>query len=194
VKDRALRYRANAHPPPGARICCLCGATRNVEIGYVDGLEENTAPENLFWTCRSCNVRSALALKRAGIGRRTGQFNPAAAGARKPRPMADGSHQHERRKCRYVSAGCGGDDPRHPARHALGIRPRDLGTPAAPSRSVSTEILSFGSRVRAACHTGGWGSSFEQPVGKRESQISMNHRAIPWAFICPGATVPAAID
>jgi hypothetical protein len=48
----------------------------------VDGLEENTAPENLFWTCRSCNVRSALALKRAGIGRRTRQFNPASAGAR----------------------------------------------------------------------------------------------------------------
>ena len=48
----------------------------------MDGLEENTAPENLFWTCRSCNVRSALALKRAGIGRRTRQFNPASAGAR----------------------------------------------------------------------------------------------------------------
>jgi hypothetical protein len=49
---------------------------------FVGGLEENTASENLFRTCRNCNVRSALALKRAGIGRRTHQFNPAAAGAR----------------------------------------------------------------------------------------------------------------
>jgi hypothetical protein len=60
---------AYAHPPPGEKICCLCGATRNVEVGHVNGREEDTAPENLLWTCRGCNVRSAVALKRAGIGR-----------------------------------------------------------------------------------------------------------------------------
>jgi hypothetical protein len=48
VTDRALRYRANAYPPPGEKICCLCGATRNVEVGHVNGREEDTAQENLY--------------------------------------------------------------------------------------------------------------------------------------------------
>jgi hypothetical protein len=43
VTDRALRYRANACPPPGSKICVLCGAARTVEVGHVDGHEENTA-------------------------------------------------------------------------------------------------------------------------------------------------------
>lgn len=76
VTDRALRYRANADPPPGPRICALCGSKRNVEVGHVDGHEENTAPVNLFWTCRSCNVKSGNAMRRAGLGRLTRQYNP----------------------------------------------------------------------------------------------------------------------
>jgi 5-methylcytosine-specific restriction endonuclease McrA len=79
VTDRALRYRANADPPPGPRICALCGSKRNVEVGHVDGHEENTAPDNLFWTCRSCNVKSGNAMRRAGQGRLTRQYNPAPA-------------------------------------------------------------------------------------------------------------------
>jgi hypothetical protein len=82
LTDRALRYRANACPPPGARICCLCGSKRNVEIGHVSGFEEDASPSNLFWTCRSCNVRCANTLRRAGIGRLTRQYNPASQGAR----------------------------------------------------------------------------------------------------------------
>ena len=27
---------------------------RNIEVGHVDGHEENHAPRNLFWTCRIC--------------------------------------------------------------------------------------------------------------------------------------------
>ena len=50
-------------------------------MGHVDGHEENTAPHNLFWTCRSCNVLCANALKRAGLGRKTRQYNPASTGA-----------------------------------------------------------------------------------------------------------------
>lgn len=57
VTDRALRYRANTHPPPGPRVCALCGSTRNVEIGHVNGREEDGSPTNLIWTCRACNVR-----------------------------------------------------------------------------------------------------------------------------------------
>jgi len=82
VTDRALRYRAHACPPPGPRICCLCGGARNVEIGHINGREEDAAPANLFWTCRSCNVRCGNTLRAAGIGRRTRQFNPAAQGAK----------------------------------------------------------------------------------------------------------------
>jgi hypothetical protein len=53
-----------------------------VEVGHLDGHEENTAPRNLFWTCRRCNVLCANALQRAGIGRRTRQYNPQSDGAK----------------------------------------------------------------------------------------------------------------
>lgn len=79
VTDRALRYRANRTPPPGPRRCCLCGSARNVEVGHVNGHEEDYAQENLFWTCRSCNVRTGLTLRNANLGRRTRQYNPSGA-------------------------------------------------------------------------------------------------------------------
>jgi hypothetical protein len=50
---------------------------QNVEVGHVDGHEENGAPRNLIWTCRPCNVRCSNTLKRAGLGRPTRQYNPA---------------------------------------------------------------------------------------------------------------------
>jgi hypothetical protein len=75
VTDRALRYRANADPPPGPRRCCLCGSRRSVEVGHVNGREEDNSPANLFWTCRSCNVRCGNTLRRAGLGRLTRQYN-----------------------------------------------------------------------------------------------------------------------
>jgi len=59
----------------------LCGSRLNVEIGHIDGREEHGEPANLLWTCRSCNVRCANTLRRAGVGRLTRQFNPAAKGA-----------------------------------------------------------------------------------------------------------------
>jgi hypothetical protein len=77
VTDRALRYRANRHPPPGPRICALCGSKGNVEVGHVNGHEEDHSPVNLFWTCRPCNVRCGNTLRRAGLGRLTRQYNPA---------------------------------------------------------------------------------------------------------------------
>jgi hypothetical protein len=81
ITDRALRYRANNNPPPGPHQCCLCGKKRNVEIGHVNGHEEDTSPINLFWNCRSCNVRCGNTLRRTGLGRLTRQYNPPAAGA-----------------------------------------------------------------------------------------------------------------
>lgn len=87
VTDRAQRYRANQCPPPGERRCAFCGVKRStsarkrpsVEVGHVNGYEEDTRPANLIWTCRRCNVQCARTLGKAGIGRRTRQYNPSGA-------------------------------------------------------------------------------------------------------------------
>ena len=50
-------------------------------VGHVNGHEEDIYPENLIWTCRRCNTRVAVVMKRVGMGRRTLQYNPRAAGA-----------------------------------------------------------------------------------------------------------------
>lgn len=80
VTDRALRYRANADPPPGEKICAFCGSKRFVEVGHIDGFEEHNEPENLVWTCRQCNTRMGIVFRDAGIGRRTHQYNPTKSG------------------------------------------------------------------------------------------------------------------
>ena len=82
LTDRALRYRANADPPEGEARCCLCGTVDMVEVGHVNGKEQDNEPENLFWTCRSCNVKSANTMRAAGLGRLTNQYNPSSGGAR----------------------------------------------------------------------------------------------------------------
>ena len=78
VTYRALRYRANSHPPPGPKICAFCGSRRNVEIGHINGKEQDSNPRNLIWTCRACNTRMGIVFKRHGLGRRTRQYNPGA--------------------------------------------------------------------------------------------------------------------
>jgi hypothetical protein len=45
-------------------------------VAHIDGNESNGARENLGPTCRSCNARTAHVMKRAGVGRRTKQYNP----------------------------------------------------------------------------------------------------------------------
>lgn len=78
VSDRALRYRANQESciPQGPRICGFCGSKRNVEVHHIDGFEEHDEPENLMWACRSCNTKVGAVIAKAGLGRRTEQFNP----------------------------------------------------------------------------------------------------------------------
>jgi hypothetical protein len=77
VTDRALRYRANqAMPADAPRVCFACGSS-DVEVGHLDGHEENTGPENLAWTCRPCNVKCGNTLRAGGVGRLTNQYNPA---------------------------------------------------------------------------------------------------------------------
>lgn len=76
VTDRARRYRANQEGalPAGARRCNYCASDRNVIVHHVHGDERKPATA---WACRSCNARLAAWMKRAGLGRRTRQFNPA---------------------------------------------------------------------------------------------------------------------
>jgi hypothetical protein len=81
VTDRALSYRANTCPPPGPRVCAFCGSARNVDVGHINGHEEDNDPANLLWQCRTDNVLSANTLRAAGIGRLTRQYNPASQGA-----------------------------------------------------------------------------------------------------------------
>jgi len=43
VTDRALRYRAQANPPPGPEVCAYCGAAGGrLDIEHLDGHEENS--------------------------------------------------------------------------------------------------------------------------------------------------------
>lgn len=60
----------------------FCGSTGNVEVHHVDGNERDNAPRNLAWACRSCNTLIGVVMKRAGLGIRTRQLNPAREGAR----------------------------------------------------------------------------------------------------------------
>jgi len=80
VTDRALRYRANANAPEGAEQCCMCGSKTSIDVGHVDGHEENNEEENLIWICRSCNVTTANVMRDAGMGRLTRQYNPGKSG------------------------------------------------------------------------------------------------------------------
>jgi len=81
VTDRALRYRAQANPPPGPEVCAYCGAAGGrLDIEHLDGHEENSEPENLVWSCRPCNSEKGAHFA-AGAGRRTRQYNPRPATA-----------------------------------------------------------------------------------------------------------------
>lgn len=82
ITDRALRYRAVKNAPPGPKVCAFCGSKKTIEVGHLDGHEENTGDDNLIWTCRSCNVIAGNTLRKAKLGRLTNQFNPATDGAK----------------------------------------------------------------------------------------------------------------
>ena len=81
ISDRAKRYRANSpeNRPPGRKQCGYCGALKNVGVDHVDGNEDNGAPHNLLYACKSCNGKKAAVTKRAGLGKLTRQFNPGRA-------------------------------------------------------------------------------------------------------------------
>ena len=80
LTDRAYRYRANNLMPEHLKLCAFCGGHDRVMVAHVDGHEENNAPDNLTWSCRACNSVASNTLNRAGLGRRTHQYNPTKGG------------------------------------------------------------------------------------------------------------------
>lgn len=93
ISDRAHRYRAQRCIPPGPTRCALCGSSRFLVVDHRDGNEENDAPANLRWLCKSCNTRLGLRAARLGTGRRTRQFNP---GAETLREYVEAAVSHRR--------------------------------------------------------------------------------------------------
>ena len=77
ITDRAKRYRANASPPAGRRVCERCGSTRFLVIDHRDGDESNNRQSNKRWLCKSCNTQLGAEAARKGRGVRTRQYNPA---------------------------------------------------------------------------------------------------------------------
>lgn len=76
ISDRAKRYRANQETSDWPRVCMFCGSTKDLQVDHLDGFEENGEAENLLMLCRSCNQLKSAVYKKAGMGRRTVQYNP----------------------------------------------------------------------------------------------------------------------
>jgi hypothetical protein len=53
---------------PGEEICAFCRCIRNVEVGHLDGHEENPRPDNLLWNCRLCNIKLGVFKRRRDSG------------------------------------------------------------------------------------------------------------------------------
>lgn len=91
ITDRGLRYRAQGAIPEHKKVCVFCGrrnaaqtgARPVLEVGHLNGNESDGAPDNLSWTCKSCNAFAFQTLSGYGIGRLTRQFNPSKSGGAK---------------------------------------------------------------------------------------------------------------
>jgi len=79
ITDRAKRYRAQNIPLD--KRCFACGSPRARDRHHIDGHESHGDVKNLARACRSCNVRIGNVMRKAGLGKKTQQFNPTATGA-----------------------------------------------------------------------------------------------------------------
>jgi hypothetical protein len=113
----------------------------DVEVGHIDGHEENAAPENMAWTCRACNTTIGFVLRRARLGRLPRQFNPNTEGAR-PGSVDQHSLSDERRKRCNGRARSRRHHSRHSHRTALPIRKGNLAYPAT-TRALTSERFSL---------------------------------------------------
>jgi len=76
ITDRAKRFRAQSAIEQPERRCIYCGNPQPRDIDHVNGREDDGAPANLAYACRSCNTRKGAFFSRNGIGRKTRQYNP----------------------------------------------------------------------------------------------------------------------
>ncbi len=75
--DRAKRYAANRNVADDPKKGCLfCGSKRFLTVDHLSGDETDGTPANLAYLCKSCNTRKGATFAKAGIGRRTAQYNP----------------------------------------------------------------------------------------------------------------------
>ena len=75
--DRAKRYAANRNVADDPKKGCLfCGSKRFLTVDHLSGDESDGTPANLAYLCKSCNTRKGATFAKAGIGRRTAQYNP----------------------------------------------------------------------------------------------------------------------
>lgn len=88
ITDRAKRYRANRNIEPRQKNCFACGKPNPRDVHHIDGNESHGDPGNLTKACRSCNVRIANTMRRAGLGKKTRQYNPS---KRRPSSKGDGA-------------------------------------------------------------------------------------------------------
>ncbi len=82
ITDRAKRYRAQKANRQKGHRCIYCGQPRAGDVEHINGKEADNAPANLAYACRSCNTAKGALFAALGLGKRTAQFNPAAAGAK----------------------------------------------------------------------------------------------------------------
>lgn len=76
ITDRAKRYRARNLEPEGEKRCFSCGRKAPRDIHHISGNEAHGERQNLAWACRSCNVKIANTMRKAGLGKITQQYNP----------------------------------------------------------------------------------------------------------------------
>lgn len=79
ITDRAKRYRARRNAPADSKRCYCCGRPNPSDVEHIDGNEANNDPDNLAWSCRSCNTTKGAHFAAKGRGVRTRQFNPGKA-------------------------------------------------------------------------------------------------------------------
>ena len=93
LTDRAKRYRANSKAlrPPAPKQCMFCGSRKNVGVHHLTGNESDLDPQNLGWACKRCNTQVGIWMQRAGLGKRTRQYNPPARGGRRAQMDAYGA-------------------------------------------------------------------------------------------------------
>lgn len=81
ITDRAKRYRAVKANQQTERRCIYCGQPGGrLDAEHINGKESDGEPENIAYSCRTCNTAKGAYFARIGHGEKTRQYNPTKAG------------------------------------------------------------------------------------------------------------------